>query len=75
MDAAWLPGGPDEKESHLQCERYGLIPGWEEFPTGEEMVTHSSLLAGENSLGQRSPGIHCPWGLKEIGHDLACTQQ
>ena len=38
--------------------------GWED-PLEEEMATHSSILAWENSLGQKSLTGFNPWGHKE----------
>ena len=37
-----------------------------EDPLEKEMETHSSILAWENSLGQKSLTGYNPWGHKEL---------
>ena len=45
----------------------GSVPGLGRSP-GEEMATHSSILAWEIPW-REEPGS--PWGLKRVGHHLA----
>ena len=59
---------------HLQCERYGFDPWVGKIPLQEEMVTHSSLLAGKTPWTEK-PGGLLSMGPQRVGHDLACTQQ
>ena len=39
--------------------------GWKD-PLEKEMATHSSILAWENSMEQRSRVGYCPWGHKRL---------
>ena len=59
---------------HLQCERYGFDPWVGKIPLQEEMVTHSSLLAGKTPWTEK-PGGLLSMGPQRVGHDWACTQQ
>ena len=54
---------------HLQCERYGFDPWVGKIPLQEEMVTHSSLLAG------KTPWTEKPGGLLSMGHKESDTTE
>ena len=57
-----FPGGSDGKESACNAGDSGSIPGLRRSP-GEEMATHSSILAW------RVPGTeagYSPWSRKEL---------
>ena len=58
-----FPGGSEDKESAFSTGDPGLIPRLGRS-SGEEMVTHSSILAWEFH-GQRSLVGYNPWGCKE----------
>ena len=55
-----FPGGSDGNESACNAGDQGLIPGLRRSP-GEEMATHSSVLA------QRIPWREEPGGLQFVG--------
>ena len=57
----WLSG----KES--ACES-GMSPG-------EEMATHSSILAWEIQWTEEPGRLYSPWGHKRVGFDLVIKQQ
>ena len=62
------PSGSHGKESTCDEGDPGLIPGLGRS-LGEEMTTHSSVLAGEFH-GQRTLAGYSPWG-RRVGHDQA----
>ena len=45
----------------------------QEDPLGEEMATHSSILAWEIPW-TGEPGGYIPWGHKRVRHDLVTKQ-
>ena len=63
-------GGVSDKESACQskrCKRLGLIPELGRFP-GEEMTTHSSILAWEIP-GTEDPGRLLFMGSQRVRYD------
>ena len=59
-----FPGGSVVKNPPADAGAAVSVPGFED-PLEEEMATHSSMLAEENSHGQRSLAGYSPWGHKE----------
>ena len=47
--------------------------GWED-PLGEEMATHSTVLAREIPWTEGPGGLYSSWLGKRVGHDLATKQ-
>ena len=58
----WLSG----KESTCQAGDVGLIPGWGRSP-GDEMTTHSSILAWEIPWAEEPAGLQS-MVLQRVGH-------
>ena len=62
-----FPGGSVRKESTCNARDagdVGSVPGFGRSPGGGQ-GTHSSVLAGESSHGQRSLAGYSPYGCKE----------
>ena len=68
-----FPGGSDGKASVYNPGDLGLIPGSGRSP-GEEMATHSSILAWKTPWTEEPGGLHSR-GCKRVGLDLATKQQ
>ena len=47
----------------------------QEDPPEEEMVTHSSVLAGRSPWTEEPGGLHSSWGCRRIRQDLVIQQQ
>ena len=61
-----FPGGSDGKASVYSVRDLGVIPGLGRFP-GEEMATHSSILALRILWTEELGAGYCSWGRKESG--------
>ena len=62
-----FPGGSDSKESACNAGELGLIPGSGRFP-GEEMATHSSILAWRIPWTEESGRLQSV-GLQRVRYD------
>ena len=62
-----FPGGFVSRKSACNVGDLGSIPGWED-PLGEEMATHSSILAW------RIPWTEEPGGLQSMGVTTSWTR-
>ena len=60
-----FPGGADGKESACNAGDSGSILGLGISP-GEEMATHSSILAWRIPWTEELGGLYSPWGCKEL---------
>ena len=62
-------GGSEDKNLSASEGDTGLIPGSGRSP-GEEMATHSSILAWEIPWTKEPGGLYNPWGHKRVAQDL-----
>ena len=69
VDQMGFLGGSEDKNPSASEGDTGLIPGSGRSP-GEEMATHSSILAWEIPWTKEPGGLYNPWGHKRVGQDL-----
>ena len=71
LDSQGSPGGARGKELACQCRKQSEVwvqPLGQEDSLGEEMATHSSILAWKNPMDRGAKQAAVP-GLERVGHN------